>query len=192
MDRSLVFPSVLYPCSLDMTATKEEQFGPLVPILKYSSDDELRAYMRATTYGQQAAIFSTDASALPPLVDFLAHQVNCCRCCCCCFIDLEHTIIATIQVTRININAQCQRGPDMMPFSGRKCSAIGTLSVYDALRAMSIRVAVATSSEPTNSNLHLCTRIRDIVSHVCYVLVDLLQDVLREGKSNILRADLLI
>ena len=39
-----------------------------------------------------------------------------------------------------------------MPFSGRKCSAIGTLSVHDALRAMSIRVAVATSTKSDDSN----------------------------------------
>jgi glyceraldehyde-3-phosphate dehydrogenase (NADP+) len=42
-------------------------------------------------------------------------------------------------VARININSQCQRSPDTFPFTGRKSSASGTLSVKDALRVMSVR-----------------------------------------------------
>ncbi|HSV92379.1 MAG TPA: hypothetical protein VLH81_04855, partial [Desulfobacterales bacterium] len=47
------------------------------------------------------------------------------------------------QVCRVNLNAQCQRGPDVYPFTGRKDSAEGTLSVSDALRCFSIRSMVA-------------------------------------------------
>ncbi len=43
----------------------------------------------------------------------------------------------------MNINTQCQRGPDTFPFTGRKDSAYGTLSVYDALRVFSLRTVVA-------------------------------------------------
>jgi len=53
-------------------------------------------------------------------------------------------------VSRVNINAQCQRGPDTFPFTGRKDSAEGTLSVEDALRSFSIRSAVATKDTNTN------------------------------------------
>ncbi len=75
-------------------------------------------------------------------------------------------------VTRVNINAQCQRGPDSMPFSGRKVSATGTLSLWDALRTMSIRVAVATKKNDAN--------------------VKLVQDVFKGHKSNVLSSDVLI
>ena len=34
----------------------------------------------------------------------------------------------------MNLNSACQRGPDVYPFTGRKNSAVSTLSVYDALR----------------------------------------------------------
>jgi hypothetical protein len=51
------------------------------------------------------------------------------------------------QVCRINLNSQCQRGPDVFPFTGRKSSAEGTLSVYDALRSFSIRSMVATRQD---------------------------------------------
>ena len=36
-------------------------------------------------------------------------------------------------VCRVNLNSACQRGPDIYPFTGRKDSAVSTLSVHDAL-----------------------------------------------------------
>ena len=54
---------------------------------------------------------------------------------------------------RINLNAQCQRGPDVYPFTGRKNSAEGTLSVTDALRAFSIRSMVATPDQAVGRQL---------------------------------------
>ena len=52
-------------------------------------------------------------------------------------------------VGRVNINMQCARGPDVFPFSGRRSSAMGTMSVTEALRAFSVEtlVAVADSAE---------------------------------------------
>ncbi|MEN6328042.1 MAG: NADP-dependent glyceraldehyde-3-phosphate dehydrogenase, partial [Syntrophomonas sp.] len=57
-----------------------------------------------------------------------------------------------------NMNSQCQRGPDVFPFTGRKDSAEGTLSVLDALRAFSIRTLVATKESELNQAI-----IADIV-----------------------------
>jgi acyl-CoA reductase-like NAD-dependent aldehyde dehydrogenase len=57
------------------------------------------------------------------------------------------------QVSRVNINCQCQRSPDVFPFTGRKDSAEGTLSVHDALRSFSIRSLVATKLNDTNKKL---------------------------------------
>jgi len=53
----------------------------------------------------------------------------------------------------VNINCQCQRGPDVFPFTGRKDSAEGTLSVVDALRSFSIRSLVATKLTDNNKKL---------------------------------------
>ena len=47
------------------------------------------------------------------------------------------------QVCRINLNRQCQRGPDSFPFGGRKNSAEGVLSVGDALTAFSLPAMLA-------------------------------------------------
>jgi glyceraldehyde-3-phosphate dehydrogenase (NADP+) len=57
------------------------------------------------------------------------------------------------QVGRINLNTQCQRGPDSFPFNGRKDSAEGTLSVADALRVFSIRTIVAAKTTAENKQL---------------------------------------
>ena len=51
-------------------------------------------------------------------------------------------MLATV-VGRINLNVQCSRGPDVFPFSGRRSSAMGTMSVTEALRGFSIEVVLA-------------------------------------------------
>ena len=56
-------------------------------------------------------------------------------------------------VSRVNINSLCQRGPDAFPFTGRKDSAEGTLSVHDALRSFSIRSLVAAKLNDANKEL---------------------------------------
>ena len=57
------------------------------------------------------------------------------------------------QVCRVNVNSQCQRGPDVFPFTGRKDSAEGTLSVSDALRVFTIRTLVAAKDLPENKRI---------------------------------------
>src|SRR6185369_13266589 len=87
-------------------------------------------YVVNGNYGQQVSIFGRDASQIGKMVDVLANQV-----------------------CRINLNAQCQRGPDVFPFAGRKDSAEGTLSVSDALRCFSIRSMVAAPESDANKEL---------------------------------------
>jgi glyceraldehyde-3-phosphate dehydrogenase (NADP+) len=76
------------------------------------------------------------------------------------------------QVCRVNVNSQCQRGPDTFPFTGRKDSAESTLSVSDALRAFSIRTLVA--AKETDINKAIITSI------------------VREHKSNFLSTDFIL
>jgi glyceraldehyde-3-phosphate dehydrogenase (NADP+) len=117
------FPAVLYPVKNDMSIYHEEQFGPVVPVVEYDDLEEVMDSIAESDYGQQCSIFSTQEKTIASAVD---NMVN--------------------QVCRVNINASCQRGPDYLPFTGRKDSAAGTLSVNDALRSFSIRTVVATDS----------------------------------------------
>lgn len=127
---SFYFPSVVYPVTKDMDLYHVEQFGPIVPIATWKSLDEVYDHVVASPYGQQASIFGKDPKVLGPLIDVLVNQV-----------------------CRINLNAQCQRGPDSFPFTGRKDSAEATLSIADALRCFSIRSMVATSYDETGKQV---------------------------------------
>jgi glyceraldehyde-3-phosphate dehydrogenase (NADP+) len=56
-------------------------------------------------------------------------------------------------VCRVNLNSSCQRGPDVYPFTGRKDSAVSTLSVHDALRSFSIRTFLASKDNEINNEI---------------------------------------
>lgn len=146
---SFCAPAVLFPVNFSMRIWNEEQFGPVIPIATYKKINEVIEYMETSNYGQQVSIFGKDPARLAELVDPLANQV-----------------------CRVNINSQCQRGPDKYPFNGRKDSAEGTLSVTDALRVFSVRTTVAFKESELNKN---------IVTHI-----------LEERKSNFLSTDYIL
>ncbi len=124
------YPAVLYPANRDMRIYNEEQFGPVVPIVPYNDTSEVIDYVINSNFGQQLSIFGQDSGQVARLIDAFANQVG-----------------------RINLNAQCQRGPDTFPFNGRKDSAEGTLSVADALRQFSIRTLVASKHDEASKAL---------------------------------------
>lgn len=133
---SFVYPAIVYPVSRDMKLYEEEQFGPVIPVVPFDDLEETIQYLIDSTHGQQVSIFSNDDEEIAKLIDPLVNQVS-----------------------RVNINCQCQRGPDVFPFTGRKDSAEGTLSVVDALRSFSIRSLVATKLN--DNNKHLINEIVD-------------------------------
>ena len=124
---SFVYPALIYPVSKEMKIWDEEQFGPVVPVISFSHIKEPIEYLIESSHGQQVSIFSKDVNQISNLMD-----------------------VAVNQVSRVNINSQCQRGPDTFPFTGRKDSAEGTLSVTAALRSFSIRTVVATKDTAEN------------------------------------------
>jgi glyceraldehyde-3-phosphate dehydrogenase (NADP+) len=131
------YPAMLYPVNEKMRVYYEEQFGPIVPIVAFSDDEEAIRYVVNSNFGQQVSIFGTDSKRVARLMDAFVNQVG-----------------------RINLNAQAQRGPDSFPFNGRKDSAEGTLSVSDALRVFSIRTLVATKNTDSNKQM-ISTIIRN-------------------------------
>jgi glyceraldehyde-3-phosphate dehydrogenase (NADP+) len=123
-----IFPAVLYPVTKDMRVFQEEQFGPLIPIVSFNDINEPLDDMADSNYGQQVSLFGKDIKTLSPLIDTLVNLV-----------------------CRVNLNSSCQRGPDVYPFTGRKDSAVSTLSVHDALRSFSIRTFVASKDNDYNN-----------------------------------------
>ncbi len=128
--QTLFYPAVVYPVREGMTLYREEQFGPVVPVMDFDRVEEALDYVITSEHGQQVSVFGTDPERIGALIDPLVNQV-----------------------CRVNLNCQCQRGPDVFPFAGRKDSAEGTLSVSDALRAFSIRSMVATRHNEANKDL---------------------------------------
>ncbi|HEX8270600.1 MAG TPA: NADP-dependent glyceraldehyde-3-phosphate dehydrogenase [Flavobacterium sp.] len=125
-----IFPAVLYPVTKRMRVYQEEQFGPVVPIISFSDIDEPLNDMAESNYGQQVSLFGRNIKTLAPLIDSLVNLV-----------------------CRVNLNSSCQRGPDVFPFTGRKDSAVGTLSIHDALRSFSIRTFVAAKDNEYNNEI---------------------------------------
>jgi glyceraldehyde-3-phosphate dehydrogenase (NADP+) len=127
---TLFYPAVVYPVQEGMRLYREEQFGPIVPVMPFDDIETALEYVISSEHGQQVSIFSSSPEEIGTLVDPLVNQV-----------------------CRVNINCQCQRGPDVFPFTGRKDSAEGTLSVTDALRSFSIRSMIAAKQTDASKQL---------------------------------------
>ncbi len=149
VNRSFFYPAVLYPVRPQARIYTEEQFGPVVPVVPFDDINAPIQYVYESRFGQQVSVFGTDPNVLSVLIDPMVNQV-----------------------CRVNINSQCQRGPDSFPFTGRKGSAEGTLSVSDALRSFSIRTLVAAKANDINKAI--------------------LTDIVRNHKSNFLSTDFIL
>lgn len=149
VNATIFYPAVVYPVTPEMRLYTEEQFGPVIPVVPYDDIETPIDYIVNANYGQQVSIFGQDTDAIAELIDPLVSQV-----------------------CRVNLNSQCQRGPDTFPFAGRKDSAVGTLSVSDALRSFSIRTLVAAKEQPLNKAI--------------------ISDIVRNRKSNFLSTDFIL
>lgn len=130
VEGSLFYPAVLSKVPLESRVANEEQFGPVIPIREFTDLKEVEEYILNSPYGNQASLFGQDPDRMGLMIDHLSNQV-----------------------CRINLNTQCQRGPDVYPFTGRKNSAEGTLSVFDALRSFSIRCMVAAKQDSAGKHV---------------------------------------
>ena len=96
----------------------------------YLDTKELKAFIHDTPFGQQCAVFTRDEQALGPILDVLSTAVG-----------------------RVNINTQCGRSPDTLPFSGRRSSALGTMSVSEAINVFSIETVLAAKDTEENARV---------------------------------------
>jgi glyceraldehyde-3-phosphate dehydrogenase (NADP+) len=146
---NFIFPAVLFPINKEMRVYHEEQFGPVIPIITFKDIQEPLNDMAESNYGQQVSLFGRDIKTIAPLIDTLVNLV-----------------------CRVNLNSSCQRGPDVYPFTGRKDSAVGTLSIHDALRSFSIRTFVASKDNAYNNAI--------------------LQELLNSKESNFINTDYIL
>ena len=122
----LMVPAVLYPVTKDMRIYTEEQFGPIVPIVEYEEDDyyPILEYATEGNYAQQVSIFTSGSSDSTVITAEL--------------IDFFRNIFG-----KININSQCSRSPDVLPFSGRRSSAMGVMSISNIINEFSVPTVIS-------------------------------------------------
>jgi glyceraldehyde-3-phosphate dehydrogenase (NADP+) len=121
-ESTLMIPAVVFPVDDTMDLYSQEQFGPVVPVVPYDSIETVIQYGRDGSYGQQCSIFTSEKDS-NDTADIL---------------DRFSSIFG-----KININSQCGRSPDILPFSGRRSSAMGVMSVTDALKEFSVPTVVS-------------------------------------------------
>jgi len=128
--RTFMTPAVVFPVTPEMRLYHEEQFGPLVPVSFFRKEGDATAYLRHSRFGQQVSIFGREEKRIVRLARSLLNLV-----------------------CRVNVNSKCRRGPDILPFTARKDSAEGTVSVVEALNACSVDTMVVAGDCGENRQL---------------------------------------
>lgn len=108
---NLIHPIILDNVTTDMDIAWIEQFGPVLPIIEFESDQEAIDITNESRYGLQASIFTEDKK------------------------QAQH-IAFHLDVGSVNINGPSQRGPDALPFTGTKHSGLNIQGVKYSLETM--------------------------------------------------------
>ncbi|AHI53138.1 NADP-dependent glyceraldehyde-3-phosphate dehydrogenase [Spiroplasma culicicola] len=110
-EKNLMWPTLIDNVTVDMRVAWEEPFGPVLPILRIDSVEEMIEIANKSQFGLQASVFCQDIST----------AIN---------------VAKKIQTGTININSKSQRGPDCFPFLGIKDSGEGVQGIRESLLSM--------------------------------------------------------
>lgn len=102
-------PTILTNVDHSMSVMREESFGPVIGIMKVTSDDEAVALMKDTSYGLTASVYSSDQSRAEKILDQIDAGTGYWNC--------------------------CDRVSAAVPWSGRKHSGFGSTLSHAGLRA---------------------------------------------------------
>lgn len=109
---SVVAPTLLTDTQPEMKVRKQEVFGPVLSIVRFTSFDDALAMVNGTPYGLAAGVFTN---------------------------SLEHAWHAAkiLRVGSVHINEASSSRADLMPFGGTKDSGFGREGPHHAIREMS-------------------------------------------------------
>ncbi|WP_026907140.1 NADP-dependent glyceraldehyde-3-phosphate dehydrogenase [Paucisalibacillus globulus] len=110
-EQNLIYPTLLDHVTTDMKVAWEEPFGPVLPIIRVSSDEEAINITNGSDYGLQASVFTKD-------------------------INKAFAISNKLEVGSVQINGRTERGPDHFPFIGVKGSGMGAQGIKKSLESM--------------------------------------------------------
>ncbi|MFC7395182.1 NADP-dependent glyceraldehyde-3-phosphate dehydrogenase [Scopulibacillus cellulosilyticus] len=110
-DRNLIYPTLLDHVTEDMRVAWEEPFGPVLPVIRVSSDEEAVKFANESEFGLQASVFTKD-------------------------INKAFAIADKIETGSVQINGRTERGPDHFPFIGVKGSGLGVQGIRKSIESM--------------------------------------------------------
>ncbi|RAS73188.1 NADP-dependent glyceraldehyde-3-phosphate dehydrogenase [Priestia endophytica] len=110
-DRNLIYPTLLDHVKEDMSVAWEEPFGPVLPVIRVSSDEEAINIANKSEYGLQASVFTKD-------------------------INKAFMISNKMETGSVQINGRTERGPDHFPFIGVKGSGMGVQGIRKSIESM--------------------------------------------------------
>lgn len=108
---NLIYPNILYNVDNNMRIYYEEQFGPLLPVIRVDSIEEAIETANDSNFGLQASVFTKDTGKF-------------------------FKISKSLEVGTIHLNSKTQRGPDNFPFLGVKKSGFGVQGIKDSIESM--------------------------------------------------------
>lgn len=109
---NLLYPTLLDHVTEDMDVAWIEPFGPVLPVIRVSSDEEAVEIANKSEFGLQASIFTQD-------------------------IDRAFAVARQVEAGTVQINGRTERGPDHFPFLGVKSSGMGVQGIHNSLVSMS-------------------------------------------------------
>jgi glyceraldehyde-3-phosphate dehydrogenase (NADP+) len=110
-ERNLIYPTLLDHVSEVMDVAWKEPFGPVLPVIRVSSDEEAINIANKSEFGLQASIFTKD-------------------------INKAFSLANKIETGSVQINGRTERGPDHFPFIGIKGSGMGAQGIRKSLESM--------------------------------------------------------
>ncbi|QEH62125.1 glyceraldehyde-3-phosphate dehydrogenase [Spiroplasma chinense] len=110
-EQNLMWPTLIDNVTVDMKVAWEEPFGPVLPIIRINSVEEMIKIANESNFGLQASVFCQDIST-------------------------AISVAKQIETGTVNINSKSQRGPDCFPFLGIKDSGEGVQGIREALLSM--------------------------------------------------------
>ena len=108
---NLIYPTLLDHVTADMRVAWEEPFGPVLPIIRVSSDEQAIKLANASEFGLQASIFTKD-------------------------VNKAFAIANKLETGSVQINGRTERGPDHFPFIGVKGSGMGAQGIRKSIESM--------------------------------------------------------
>ena len=108
---NLLTPVLLDNVTLNMDIAWVEPFGPVLPVIRFKTDEDILKVANDSEYGLQSSVFTQN-------------------------IDRAFDFASKLEVGTVHINNKTQRGPDNFPFLGIKNSGTGVQGIRESILSM--------------------------------------------------------